>query len=77
MNMQRYPQNPIERRKQAVRRYSKTGVIGVGGGVVGGLVLSLVAEDFSFLIVGLVIAVVVGIYSWSKVKGIVNHKDNY
>ena len=44
---------------------------------VGGLVLSLVAEDFSFLIVGLVIAVVVGIYSWSKVKGIVNHKDNY
>ncbi len=75
--MQRYPQNPIERRKQAVRRYSKNGVYGVTGGVVGGLALWVLTQEVSFFVIGLVIAVVMGVYSWTKVKSIVNHKDNY
>ena len=75
--MQRYPQNPIERRKQAVRRYSKNGVLGVSGGVIGGLALWALTEEFSLMVIGLVVAVVIGVYSWTKVKSIVNHKDNY
>lgn len=75
--MQRYPQNPIERRKQAVRRYSKNGVFGVSGGVIGGLALWALTEEFSLMVIGLVVAVVIGVYSWTKVRSIVNHKDNY
>lgn len=77
MSMQRYPQNPIERRKQAVRRYSKNGVLGVSGGVIGGLALWALTEEFSLMMIGLVVAVVIGVYSWTKVRSIVNHKDNY
>ncbi|EEI26765.1 MULTISPECIES: hypothetical protein [Corynebacterium] len=77
MSMQRYPQNPIERRKQAVRRYSKNGVLGVSGGVIGGLALWALTEEFSLMVIGLVVAVVIGVYSWTKVRSIVNHKDNY
>ena len=35
MTLQPRPNNPIEARKQAVRRYSRNGVACVGGGVLG------------------------------------------
>ena len=77
MSMQRYPTNPIEKRKQAVRRYSRNGVVGVGIGVVGGVALWALASEVTFFFLGLIIAVVLGLYNWKKVQRIVNHKDNY
>lgn len=53
MSMQRYPRNPIEARKSAVRTYSRNAAVCVGGGVVGGG------------------------YYWSRIRKIVNHKDQY
>lgn len=75
MTMQRRPINSIEQRKLEVRKYSRNAVVSVAGGVVGGIALALIAESATWLLIGLVIAVVGGWVNWSKVKKIVNHKD--
>ena len=75
MTMQKYPTNPIERRKQAVRTHSRNAAIYVGAGVIGGIALGLLMESMSIVILGFIIAVVGGGYEWSRVKKIVNYKD--
>ncbi|AEX42262.1 hypothetical protein NY035_09555 [Corynebacterium diphtheriae bv. mitis] len=75
MTMQRRPINSIEQRKLEVRKYSRNAVVSVAGGVVGGIALALIAESATWLLIGLVIAVVGGWVNWSKVQKIVNHKD--
>lgn len=77
MTMQRRPNNPIEQRKQAVRRYTRNAALSVGGGVVGGVALALLFTSWTWLVLGLVVAVVGGFYNWNKVQKIVNHRDNY
>lgn len=77
MTMQPRPRNQIEQRKHDVRKYTRNAAVCVGGGVIGGAGLALLAGSFSWLIIGLVIAVAGGGYYWSKVQKIVNHKDNY
>ena len=77
MTMQHRPNNPIERRKQAVRKYTRNAAVSVGGGVVGGIALALLFTSWTWLTLGLVIAVVGGFYNWNKVQKIVNHRDNY
>ncbi|QGU04976.1 hypothetical protein [Corynebacterium comes] len=77
MTMQRRPNNPIEQRKQAVRRYTRNAALSVGGGVVGGLALGLLFTSWSWLVLGLIVAVVGGFYNWNKIQKIVNHKDNH
>ena len=76
MTMQRHPNNPIEKKKQDVRRYTRNGVVTVGGGIAGGLLLAFVMSGSSWfwLSLGLVVAVVGGVYNWSKVNRIVNEK---
>ena len=76
MTMQRRPNNPIEKKKQDVRRYTRNGVVTVGGGSAGGLLLAFVMSGSSWfwLSLGLVVAVVGGVYNWSKVNRIVNEK---
>ncbi|WJZ03112.1 hypothetical protein [Corynebacterium freiburgense] len=76
MTMQPYPRNPIELRKQAVRRHAKNGVIAVSGGVIGGAALAFLTGSSFFLILGLIIAVVGGFSSYRRVQRIVNYKDN-
>lgn len=75
MTMQRYPQNPIEMRKQAVRRHARNGVVAVAGGVVGGLALSVLFHTSFFLILGLIIAAAGGFVSYQRVQRIINYKD--
>lgn len=75
MIMQRRPINSIEQRKLEVRKYSRNAVVSVAGGVVGGIALALIAESATWLLIGLVIAVVGGWVNCSKVQKIVNHKD--
>jgi len=77
MTMQRRPNNPIEQRKQAVRKYTRNAAVSVGGGVVGGLALGLLFTSWTWVILGLVVAVVGGFYNWNQVQKIVNHRDNY
>lgn len=76
MTMQRRPNNPIELRKQAVRKHTRNAALSVGGGVVGGLALGLLFTSWSWVVLGLIVAVVGGFYNWNKVQKIVNHKDN-
>lgn len=76
MTMQHRPNSPIEQRKQAVRRYSRNAVLSVGGGVVGGVALGLLFTSWTWLILGLVVAVAGGFYNWNKIQKIVNHRDN-
>ncbi|GAB2504058.1 hypothetical protein CATRI_08560 [Corynebacterium atrinae] len=75
--MQRRPNNPIEQRKQAVRKYTRNAAVSVGVGVVGGVALGLLFTSWTFLILGMVVAVAGGYINWSKVQKIVNHQDNY
>ncbi|WP_156231219.1 hypothetical protein [Corynebacterium occultum] len=75
MSMQQYPRNPIEQRKMAVRKYTRNGVIAVGGGLVGGTALAILAGSSFFLILGLIIAVVGGLMNYRKINRIINHKD--
>lgn len=68
MTMQRRPINSIEQRKLEVRKYSRNAVVSVAGGVVGGIALALIAESATWLVIGLVIAVVGGWINWSKIQ---------
>lgn len=77
MTMQRRPNNPIEQRKLAVRKYTRNAAVSVGVGVVGGVALGLLFTSWTLLILGLVVAVAGGYTNWSKVQKIVNHQDNY
>ena len=77
MTMKPRLNNPIARRKEAVRKYSRNAVLWAGGGVVGGVALGLIASSWSLLILGFVVAVVGGVANWMKVQKIVNHKDEY
>ncbi|QNQ90535.1 hypothetical protein GP475_07705 [Corynebacterium poyangense] len=74
MSLQNYSNNPIARRKAAVRRYTRNGIICVGAGVVGGAILALMSSHV-FLLLGLIVAVVGGTWNWMKVKEIINHRD--
>lgn len=76
MTMQPRPNNPIQQRKDKVRKHARNGVISVVGGVGGGLLLGFLFASSSFwIILGFVIAVVGGVYNAYKVNQIVNHKD--
>lgn len=79
MTIQPRPNNPIEKKKQDVRRYTRNGVISVGGGIVGGFLLAflMAGNSWAWLSIGLVVAVIGGLYNWRKVNKIVNdkHKD--
>lgn len=77
MTMQPRPRNPIEARKQAVRRYSRNTVISVGGGVVGGVALALLFSSSFWLLLGLTVAVVGGVYNWRQIQKTVNKGDRH
>jgi len=61
-----------------VREHSRNAVISIGGGVVGGVVLGLIFPSFwLWFSLGLVVAVVGGVYNYVKVQQIINHQDEY
>ncbi|MDK7883514.1 hypothetical protein [Corynebacterium striatum] len=77
MTMQRRPNNPIELKKQQVRKYSRNAVVSVVGGVAGGVLLGWALTGFwTWMTLGLIVAVVGGIYNWTKVQKIVNENNN-
>ena len=77
MTMQPRPYNPIEQRKQAMRKHMNAAAAWTGGGVVGGVALLLLTGQWSLLILGFVVAVVGGYVNWNKAQKIVNHVDEY
>ncbi|OEX92853.1 hypothetical protein [Corynebacterium sp. Marseille-P4321] len=77
MTIQPRPNNPIEQRKAAVRKYSRNAALWAGGGVVGGIAFGLIFSSWAVLILGFVVAVAGGVTNWNKVQRIVNHKDEY
>ncbi|KHO29108.1 hypothetical protein [Corynebacterium minutissimum] len=77
MTMQRRPNNPIEKRKQAVRTHARNGAIAVVGGIGGGILLGWALTGFwTWMAIGLVVAVVGGVYNWVKIQKIVNENHN-
>lgn len=78
MTLQPRPNNPIEARKQAVRRYSRNGALCVGGGIIGGVAFGMLFSSFWFwMALGMVVAVGGGLYNYSKVQKIINYQDRY
>lgn len=75
--MQPRPNDPIAQRKAAVRQYSRNAVLWAGGGVAGGIAFGLIFSSWTFLFLGLVVAVAGGFTNCNKVQRIVNHKDQY
>ena len=75
--MQPRPNDPIAQRKAAVRQYSRNAVLWACGGVAGGIAFGLIFSSWTFLFLGLVVAVAGGFANWNKVQRIVNHKDQY
>ena len=73
--LQPQPQNPIELRKNAVRKYSRNAVVWAGSGVVGGAVLGLLAGSMSLFLILAGVGLVGGFLNWQKVQRIVNYKD--
>lgn len=69
--------NPIELRKQAVRRYSRNTVAYVGGGLGGGLLLTVLLTNWTWIILGLIVAVVGGSINAARARRILNQNDNY
>lgn len=78
MTLSQRPTNPIEARKQAVRKYSRNAVVWSAGAVGVGIVFGLLSTHsfFTWLIIGFVVAVVAGGYNYAKVRKIVNYKDH-
>lgn len=78
MTMQPRPLNPIEKKKQDVRRYSRNGVISVAAGAGVGVLsfLFLSTNVFVCLAIALIIAVVGGGYNFLKVQKIINENHN-
>lgn len=74
-HLQPYQQNPIQQRKDAVRRYSRNAVVWTGGGIAAGAALGLLAGSFSLFIILTVIGVAGGFINWQKVQKIVNYRD--
>ncbi|WP_018016784.1 hypothetical protein [Corynebacterium capitovis] len=75
MTMQPRPFNPIEQRKQAVRKYSRNAVVWAGGGVVGGVALGLLLGSWTIVVLGFIVAVVGGLTNYNRVQKIVSHRD--
>lgn len=76
--MQPRPNNPIEQRKQEMRKYMNAAVAWAGGGVAGGVLLFFLAGHSWFLLtLGLVLAVVGGFVNYNRAQKIVNHVDEY
>ena len=75
-SLQPYLSNPIQQRKDAVRRYSRNAVVWTGGGVVAGVAIGLLASSLPLFIILTVIGVAGGFINWQKVQKIVNHRDN-
>lgn len=69
------PVNPIQQRKDAVRKYSRNAVISVGGGVVVGATLGLFFMEWWLFIVILGIGIAGGFINWRKVQQILNYRD--
>ena len=78
MTMQPRPNNPIELKKQKVRKRGRNGVISVAAGLGGGVLAALVlAGSFWFwMSIGLVVAVVGGVSNWVKIQKIVNENNS-
>ncbi|OHO32327.1 hypothetical protein HMPREF2656_08390 [Corynebacterium sp. HMSC034B08] len=77
MTMQPRPNNPIDQRKAAVRKYSRDALVWAGGGLAGGIAFGLLMQSWTILVLGLVIGVAGGFVNWKKVQKIVNHQDRY
>lgn len=77
MTMQPRPNNPIEQRKAAVRKYSRDAIVWAGAGIAGGIAFGLLLESWTILVIGLVVGVAGGFVNWNKVQKIVNHQDRY
>lgn len=75
--MQPRPNNPIDQRKAAVRKYSRDALVWAGGGLAGGIAFGLLMQSWTILVLGLVIGVAGGFVNWKKVQKIVNHQDRY
>lgn len=73
--LQPYQQNPIEQRKDAVRKYSRNAVLWTGGGVAAGAAIGLLASSLTLFIVIAVIGIAGGFINWRKVQQIVNYRD--
>lgn len=74
-NLSRRPVNPIQQRKDAVRKYSRNAVVWAGGGVVGGATLGVLAGSWGLFVVIAVVGIAMGWFNWSKVQKIVNYRD--
>lgn len=77
MTMQPRPNNPIEQRKQAMRKHMNQAVAWTGGGLAGGALLGILASSWSLFIIVFVIGVVGGFVNYNKAQRIVNHVDEY
>lgn len=75
--MQQYPRNPIEKRKQEVRKNSRNAVVSVVGGIGGGALLWLLTGSASIMMLGLIVAVAGGLFFYNKVRKTINEKDHY
>lgn len=73
--LQPRPNNPIELRKAAVRKYTRNAAIWAGGGIAAGLVLGLLATELWLFIILAGIGLIGGFVNWQKVQKIVNYKD--
>lgn len=78
MTMQPRPNNPIEQRKQQMRKYMNSAVAWAGGGLAGGVILFFLANhSWALLILGFVVAAVGGFVNYNRAQQIVNHVDKY
>lgn len=78
MTLQPHSNNPIAVRKQKVRKHSKNLVISVAGGLAGGVFLGWALTGFwTWMTLGLIVAVVGGVYNWIQINKIINHQDQY
>lgn len=78
MTMQPRPNNPIEKKKQQVRKYARNGIVSVAVGLGGGFLLGLAATSFvTYMMLGIIVAVAGGVYNWSKIQKIVGEDHNH